>query len=78
MFSSMEPCSVRLSGNRPCTDRCIEAGVARVVLAIKEPSTFVKCEGVDKLREHGVAVVVWEDEACTALAAAANAHLLKE
>jgi len=78
MFSSMEPCSVRLSGNRACTDRCIEAKLARVVLAIKEPGTFVKCEGVDKLRASGVEVVIWEDEACAALAAAANSHLLAE
>ncbi|KAA0171149.1 hypothetical protein FNF28_00916 [Cafeteria roenbergensis] len=78
MFSSMEPCSVRLSGERPCTDRCLEAGVARVVLAIEEPANFVTCEGVAKLRAGGLTVVRWEDERCAAMAAAANAHLSAE
>lgn len=75
MFTSMEPCSKRLSGKTPCTVRCIEAKVARVVLAIKEPDTFVRCEGTQQLQDAGIQVVVWTDEALTDRAASANAHL---
>ena len=57
MYSTMEPCSRRLSGAPPCAGRIIEAGVARVVIAIFEPPRFVaNCEGVMILRAAGVQV----------------------
>ena len=57
MFSSLEPCSVRLSGKRSCADRIVAAGIRRVVYALDEPPVFVRCEGVSLLRENGVEVV---------------------
>ena len=46
MYTTMEPCSRRLSGKRPCACRLVEAGVRRVVVAVKEPPTFVDdCTG---------------------------------
>lgn len=64
MYVTMEPCSERLSGNKPCTDRIIEAGglIKRVILGVREPDTFVQCVGVEKLQEHGIVVVRNEDE----------------
>ncbi|KDO17131.1 hypothetical protein SPRG_17266 [Saprolegnia parasitica CBS 223.65] len=56
VYTTMEPCSVRLSGNKPCVESCIEAGVARVVVGAMEPSTFVTCKGVQLLRDHGIQV----------------------
>ena len=64
MYVTMEPCSERLSGNKPCTDRMLEADglIRRVVLGVREPDKFVKCVGVERLMEHGVIVVRNEDE----------------
>ena len=57
LYTTMEPCSRRLSGNAPCVRRVIDAGVARVVLAILEPPRFVAdCTGVEELRAAGVVV----------------------
>jgi deoxycytidylate deaminase len=58
MYTTMEPCSVRLSGNRSCTSRLIEAGVACVVVGEGEPSNFVVCEGTKLLRQAGIKVGV--------------------
>ncbi|KAJ1984488.1 hypothetical protein H4R34_000635 [Dimargaris verticillata] len=57
MYTTMEPCSKRLSGNRTCTARILEAGIPRVVLGVKEPANFVQCEGVQLLQDGGVQVV---------------------
>jgi pyrimidine deaminase RibD-like protein len=64
MYATMEPCSERLSGNKPCTDRILESGglIGRVVLGVREPDTFVKCVGVEKLLAHGIVVVRNDDE----------------
>ena len=63
MYATMEPCSERLSGNKPCTDRILEAVglIRRVVLGVREPDKFVRCVGVEKLEEHGITVVRNED-----------------
>src|SRR5271170_4714857 len=52
MYATMEPCSERLSGNKPCTDRILESGglIGRVILGVREPDTFVRCVGVEKLQ----------------------------
>eukprot|EP00123_Amoebidium_parasiticum_P000313 comp10767_c0_seq1/m.5404 comp10767_c0_seq1/g.5404 ORF comp10767_c0_seq1/g.5404 comp10767_c0_seq1/m.5404 type:complete len:171 (-) comp10767_c0_seq1:20-532(-) len=56
MYTTMEPCSKRLSGNKPCVLHVINAGVKRVVIGVMEPDTFVKCKGVALLRVAGVEV----------------------
>lgn len=57
LYTTMEPCSRRLSGNVPCTRRIVDAGIARVVLAILEPPRFVAdCTGVVDLRAAGIVV----------------------
>jgi pyrimidine deaminase RibD-like protein len=57
LYSSLEPCSIRLSGKRPCVERIIEAGIARVVFALREPPVFVVCEGGAILASRGVEVI---------------------
>ncbi|KAJ1946194.1 hypothetical protein GGF37_001306 [Kickxella alabastrina] len=77
MYTTMEPCSERLSGNKPCVERILEAGIGSVVVGVKEPDNFVKCTGVQMLREKGVRVVVIGEEVeeeCRKL----NAHLDNE
>jgi pyrimidine deaminase RibD-like protein len=57
VYSSLEPCSVRSSRTRTCTELILAAGVGRVVFAWREPSIFVDCEGAELLRAAGVEVV---------------------
>jgi diaminohydroxyphosphoribosylaminopyrimidine deaminase / 5-amino-6-(5-phosphoribosylamino)uracil reductase len=57
LYTSMEPCSIRLSGARPCTDLVIAAGIGRVVFALREPPIFVDCHGVELLQQAGIEVV---------------------
>ena len=54
VYSSLEPCSVRASRPRTCTQLILAAGVARVVFAWREPSLFVDCEGAELLRAAGL------------------------
>jgi diaminohydroxyphosphoribosylaminopyrimidine deaminase / 5-amino-6-(5-phosphoribosylamino)uracil reductase len=76
LYTSMEPCSERLSGRPPCAGRILAAGVRRVVLAVAEPPTFVAaCTGARALADAGVDVLVLDDAECRALALGANAHL---
>jgi pyrimidine deaminase RibD-like protein len=56
MYTTMEPCSKRVSGNSPCVARILatrdygnsRAGckVTRVYVGAMEPSNFVNCEGM--------------------------------
>ena len=49
LYTTLEPCGKRLSGNTPCVQRIIatrryssEAGIRRVIFGAKEPGTFVQ------------------------------------
>ena len=73
MYSSMEPCSERKSRPKSCTRHIIDYGFSRVFFALYEPSLFVECDGVRRLREAGIEVHVMEDLACGVIKA--NSHL---
>ncbi|MBU6389401.1 dCMP deaminase [Patescibacteria group bacterium] len=76
MYTSMEPCSVRLSGRTPCTRHLIDAGVARVVYALAEPNTFVVCQGDRQLATAGISVQHLAE--LGPLVERINQHLLKD
>lgn len=57
LYSSLEPCSVRASRPRSCTELILAAGIQRVVFAWREPELFVHGEGAERLRAAGVDVV---------------------
>ena len=76
LYSSLEPCSVRMSGRPPCAGRIAAARIARVVYAMAEPPLFVVCDGANELRLHGVEVVQLADLA--AAAQEVNRHLLPQ
>ncbi|MGH9214318.1 MAG: deaminase [Acidimicrobiales bacterium] len=57
IYSSLEPCSIRASRPRTCTELILAAGIRRVVFAWREPAVFVDCEGAAILRRAGVDVV---------------------
>jgi diaminohydroxyphosphoribosylaminopyrimidine deaminase/5-amino-6-(5-phosphoribosylamino)uracil reductase len=58
IYSSLEPCSERHSRHVPCAQLILQAHIPRVVIAWREPSTFVPdAQGVEQLRAAGVIVV---------------------
>src|ERR1700759_5699315 len=75
IYSTLEPCSQRKSRPRTCTELILAAGLARVVIAWREPSLFVAdCQGLELLAEAGLDVTERPDFA--AAAAAPNRHLV--
>jgi pyrimidine deaminase RibD-like protein len=74
VYSSLEPCGERSSRPLTCSDLIVEAGLARVVFAWREPALFVQGSGAERLRAHGIEVV--EVPALAARAREPNAHLL--
>lgn len=74
LYSSLEPCSVRKSGKRPCVSRIAAAGIVRVVYALAEPPLFVECNGDQLLR--GLGIVVVHLPQFGALVERVNRHLL--
>lgn len=74
IYSSLEPCSARLSRPRTCSELIIAAGIRRVVFALREPSIFVLGDGAKVLREQGIAVI--ERAELADRVREINAHLL--
>src|SRR5471030_1793307 len=56
MYVTLEPCA-HVGKTPPCVDALIEAGVARVVIAVRDLSSVV-CGGIEKLRAAGIRVDV--------------------
>ena len=54
-YVTLEPCSHQ-GKTGPCADALIAAGVSRVVVALQDPNPLVAGQGLEKLREAGVAV----------------------
>ena len=70
VYTTLEPCSIRTSGLRPCVDVLVESKVKRCMIGVSEPDDFVKCEGAQKLEEAGIEVI-WVDglqDECLAVA----------
>ena len=59
LYTTMEPCSKRLSGNTPCVERILRlAGSIRTVyVGVFEPEKFVTNTGKKTLEDAGVAFV---------------------
>ena len=74
IYSTLEPCSQRISRPRTCTELIIAAGLRRVVIAWREPALFVAdCQGFELLSQAGLSVTELPELA--AEAAAPNRHL---
>ncbi|KAJ3034094.1 DRAP deaminase [Rhizophlyctis rosea] len=77
IYTTMEPCGLRLSGKTPCANLLLEAKIGRVVMGVKEPPNFVaECSGAASLRSMGVVVdhVEGLEEECLA----PNKHLFSK
>ncbi|KPI38325.1 Bifunctional protein RIB2 [Cyphellophora attinorum] len=86
LYTTLEPCSKRLSGNTPCVQRIIdtrqgdpEGGVRKVVFGAKEPNTFVQdSQSCRLLTEAGVEWEYIPDLEQEILAVAMEGHDKKE
>jgi len=75
VYSTLEPCSQRKSRPRTCTELIIAAGLARVVIAWREPALFVAdCQGCELLERAGLTVTERPEFAAAAIAP--NRHLI--
>ncbi|HZA18869.1 MAG TPA: dCMP deaminase [Pseudonocardiaceae bacterium] len=75
IYSSLEPCSVRASRPRSCTELILATPIPRIVFAWREPALFVDCQGAELLRAAGREVVELPEFAY--LVRRTNRHLLK-
>jgi len=55
-YITLEPCAQRSSGRPSCSERLIQAGIARVVVACRDPSPNAAGRGLERLRAAGLAV----------------------
>lgn len=66
LYTTMEPCTYRNSGNLPCADRIIATHIKTCFVGVTEPDIFVKDNSsYSKLSEHGIEYVFipgYEDE----------------
>lgn len=63
LYTTMEPCNSRLSGNKCCVDRIIELrdAIQTVYVGIREPDTFIAGNsGRDRMKAAGVKMVMLE------------------
>ena len=57
LYVTLEPCS-HTGRTPPCLDRVLESGIARVVIALRDPNPLVDGRSIEILRESGIEVTV--------------------
>lgn len=57
-FVTLEPCAKRSSGGAACSDLLLRAGVARVVIATRDPHPLAAGAGVERMSAASIAVEV--------------------
>jgi len=69
IYVTLEPCFHTVSANSepriPCVQRCLDAGITRVVGAMVDPDTRVAGQSYERLRASGVEVFVGVQEAAS-------------
>ena len=64
VYVTLEPCAHH-GRTGPCADALVTAGVARVVIAHRDPSAAVSGRGIRRLRAAGIEVAVGDGEAAS-------------
>ncbi|MDD5687642.1 MAG: bifunctional diaminohydroxyphosphoribosylaminopyrimidine deaminase/5-amino-6-(5-phosphoribosylamino)uracil reductase RibD [Elusimicrobia bacterium] len=54
MYVNMEPCCHYNKKTPPCVPKIINAGIKKVVIAMKDPNPFVSCKGIKQLEKHNI------------------------
>ncbi len=59
LYTTVEPCSKRLSGNLPCVERVLRlrGSIKTVYVGVLEPAKFVVNTGIKSLEDAGINVV---------------------
>ncbi len=57
-YVTLEPCARRMSGAPSCADLLIQAGIARVVIAARDPHPYAAGAGIEGMRAAGIAVEI--------------------
>ncbi|KAG9519582.1 cytidine deaminase-like protein, partial [Aureobasidium melanogenum] len=88
LYTTMEPCNFRLSGNLPCTERVLltrsslstgHKGIQKVYIGVKEPEKFVgENKGRSKLEDAGIPVIHVEGLEDDILKVATAGHEIKQ
>lgn len=73
MYVTLEPCC-HAGKTGPCTDAIIDARIAKVIVAIEDPSAHALGKGLDKLREAGIEI---NTGVCAERATLMNAPFIK-
>ena len=73
MYVTLEPCSVQ-GKTGPCTQAIIEAGLAKVIVAMIDPSEHAGGKGIEQLRDAGIEV---QTGICETQARLLNAPFIK-
>jgi pyrimidine deaminase RibD-like protein len=81
LYTTVEPCFKRLSGNLPCVERILRLGnaIKTVYVGVKEPEKFVgENTGRKQLEEAGIKVVLIEGMEKEILEVATAGHVPQE
>lgn len=62
-YVTLEPCAHRSTGSSSCSELLVQAGVARVVIATRDPHPNAAGAGIARLRTAGVDVEIGVGEA---------------
>lgn len=58
VYVTLEPCAHRSNGGTSCSDLLIQAHVARVVIATRDPHPMAAGVGIERLRAAGVQIEI--------------------
>ena len=58
LYVTLEPCCHTKKKTPPCLDLILEKKIKRVVIAMEDPNPLVRGKSIEKLRAHGVKVIV--------------------